>query len=972
MDKWTTLEPVKLHGPNRQSRLPNVNRHTFIGPFPPEVHARILAYLPIPSLPACARVSRAFSRLVRDDRVWKRKYDALGITHFEFDSAIDALESVSGGQSTQSAEAAALVPAEEDDFGDFASAPMDQPLPGAQEPKLMISEYGDFVVAGGSKPAAPFPTVPATSLYAQYLRVHRLLTPLLSALLASPHLVLPTLFPESAAPMSRSIQAKILHLLARFLGPIVQPTLNWPNARRALMATLDRFDGALLSAFDAADGQADEREMKDCAMASWEAWIALDDERIGDEWEMGRTWAEKRGIFYEHGKWDPVANVASTEQLDFSPMDKFMSHVLDAMEKHGALATRVFPPASRVLPSFADRLANDVIGEYITPLLSKARENSTALYLQAAAASFVQAWRLVDVTRKAAGKDDKVITQMQAEDIIFRMFEQHMDEYLDEEIEIAKITFDQICKTWERKLDAQTRSISSTAVATPTTQARFLGSHNPAQVKRTVLTSFTNILLLPVTIVPRVGEQIGSAAVTGFGMLNPQRWSQSSRTDPSGSYRTPVGERDGDGGLLFEIEEEDDRGEKDDDVFGGSQSSKGQDPWALENKRKSEAPSVASRPVSVATTQSQSQSQPQSRSRTSTVTSMTNRSSIMSSSSGPGMSFDELDLLLSLDVALELVHADREALKRCETFKDYPAPYGHRVRETIEELFILMLQAMGERHIAPGFAKAADQMRTYQPAEHAETTSVAPLLQFFELAHIGDTIQSIIQVYFDKELAPFIDKTDFLNAVVREKKRFENALDDAVAGGMNAGTEVLMNQVEHIIISRTGPRVYYPDPGVPLELGPTKGCQEAIACLEMHCKLLKGSTSKEVLEVFYQEIGIRLNAILQKHLKRQIISLEGGFQVIADLNAYHTFITSLKVASIQQDFANLKMLGHVYVVEDAVDLAQIVRDVTRYGGSFRPEDVYEFIQRRSDWKKIEKTVDKTMYNLSFKEDCVIC
>lgn len=59
--------------------------------------------------------------------------------------------------------------------------------------------------------------------------------------------------------------------------------------------------------------------------------------------------------------------------------------------------------------------------------------------------------------------------------------------------------------------------------------------------------------------------------------------------------------------------------------------------------------------------------------------------------------------------------------------------------------------------------------------------------------------------------------------------------------------------------------------------------------------------------------------------------------MIADLNAYHTFIVSLKVPSIQQDFANLKMLGHVYVVEDAVDLAQIVRDVTRYGGSFRPE-----------------------------------
>ena len=36
------------------------------------------------------------------------------------------------------------------------------------------------------------------------------------------------------------------------------------------------------------------------------------------------------------------------------------------------------------------------------------------------------------------------------------------------------------------------------------------------------------------------------------------------------------------------------------------------------------------------------------------------------------------------------------------------------------------------------------------------------------------------------------------------------------------------------------------------------------------------------------------------------------------------------------------------------------------------KDIYEFIQRRADWKKIEKTVDKTMYNLSFKEDCIIC
>jgi len=66
------------------------------------------------------------------------------------------------------------------------------------------------------------------------------------------------------------------------------------------------------------------------------------------------------------------------------------------------------------------------------------------------------------------------------------------------------------------------------------------------------------------------------------------------------------------------------------------------------------------------------------------------------------------------------------------------------------------------------------------------------------------------------------------------------------------------SKVEHIIITLTKAREYYPPEDAPLELKPTSGCTEAIHCLEKHCRLLKGSTSKEVLEVFYQEIGLRL------------------------------------------------------------------------------------------------------------------
>lgn len=101
----------------------------------------------------------------------------------------------------------------------------------------------------------------------------------------------------------------------------------------------------------------------------------------------------------------------------------------------------------------------------------------------------------------------------------------------------------------------------ATNAAAPGT-ARFIGSHNPAALKRTVLASFTDVLLLPVTIVPRtvgaVGMGIGNAAVAGIGMLNPQRWTSQGVgigvTTPGGGYS-----RDFEPEMLFEAGADDDQ-----------------------------------------------------------------------------------------------------------------------------------------------------------------------------------------------------------------------------------------------------------------------------------------------------------------------------------------------------------------------------------------------------------------------------
>jgi recyclin-1 len=91
MDRWTTLEPVKLH----QSSLPSTEKPSkstssrvagsqahqnyaqFVGRLPSELHLLILHFLPIPDIPSYARVNRALSRLSVDERVWERRWSLL-------------------------------------------------------------------------------------------------------------------------------------------------------------------------------------------------------------------------------------------------------------------------------------------------------------------------------------------------------------------------------------------------------------------------------------------------------------------------------------------------------------------------------------------------------------------------------------------------------------------------------------------------------------------------------------------------------------------------------------------------------------------------------------------------------------------------------------------------------------------------------------------------------------------------------
>lgn len=110
--------------------------------------------------------------------------------------------------------------------------------------------------------------------------------------------------------------------------------------------------------------------------------------------------------------------------------------------------------------------------------------------------------------------------------------------------------------------------------------------------------------------------------------------------------------------------------------------------------------------------------------------------------------------------------------------------------------------------------------------------------------------------------------------------------------------------------------------------------------------------------------------MLLKTLKQSIVSIAGGFQVIADLNLYTSFVSSLKVPNVQPYFTALKMAANVFIIDSPKDLGSMARDLDRYEGTLRIEDIMEMVKCRTDWKRIEREVEKEVFG--FKgEDCIV-
>ncbi|KAL8911266.1 MAG: hypothetical protein Q9172_007703 [Xanthocarpia lactea] len=580
----------------------------------------------------------------------------------------------------------------------------------------------------------------------------------------------------------------------------------------------------------------------------------------------------------------------------------FFARLAAGFNEQIALIDRIFPDSTKVAVTFLERVGKEVFPDYLSTLFDEAHQRDLESYLKAVSGTYHQSLYMAKTLRPSKDTSDEFYESVDR--IIANSFELHIELYLKEEFSFFKRKSEAEVGEWERQLSEQDASM----------QSLYMSNVNRQADKRDFLTSFKKVVMMPVNVLPTfpLSSPFGGKSATAKALVNGENLQTASQASSQISTRPAT-------------------------------------PSIVNGTSLSANRSITPMPEPP-------------------TTELAAKAAIMSSR------LEGIRSLFSIEIALNLVHAAKSGIERAAVFYRTQSQFGEDARKQCQLIFVLLLQILGTRHIKAGFDQAVDHLTNYNPKEiqnHGHT-EVKPLVTFLELVNVGDLIQQMLDVFYEQEMVAsrLTDRNDFLDPAVKEKKRFEQMLDERVAAGLNKGIEVLMSEVEFVCATTQKAEDFNPDAAGTMnsdvmDIGPSETAKMVVNIVSSHTKMLVGSTEKNMLDVFNQEVGLRIFTALCKHIKRQRISVAGSIKLISDMNHYFTYIQTLKNQNLLEYFIALRELAQIYLVDpsDAKELATIIADGDRFHGIFRAEEVYEFAERRADWYLIRAKVERAMYGI---------
>ncbi|KAK2590930.1 F-box protein: endocytic membrane traffic, recycling ReCYcling 1 [Conoideocrella luteorostrata] len=610
-------------------------------------------------------------------------------------------------------------------------------------------------------------------------------------------------------------------------------------------------------------------------------------------------------------------NRGAVDEMSLEPSRRFFEVLLAKTNDQAGVIGRIFPNANSVFWDFVDKVREDIIIEYTTPLFDESHERSIASYLKAISGVFEQLMRFfqsLTPPEKSEGEEDDVTSKVK--ELLLKVFEPHLDLYLQEELEYFTKRAETEVSQWEKKLTDEDLSLESF----------YLANVNRSAEKSDFLSSFKKVVMMPVTVLPSF--PMGSPFATAKPTVPPSVAATSSFSAAAANGSTaitsmpPRPETPGASGRASPMP-----GKAPTDELAAKAALMAS---KLEGIKSLCSIEVALNLVHLAKT---------SLGRAAVVIPL-----------GGQVGGEAKEQCASIFVVLLRILGQRHVKSGFETAVNHLSHYNPRDVSDHDQKGVAPLVTFIE---LVNVGDLISQMIDVFYEQQLATPKIADKNDFLDPAGLAkkkfeQMLDESVAAGLNKGIDVLMDEVEYLHSTTQLPADYNP------------------RPVSTISIASTAA---LPGGASEPDIGPTPTAKRIVELVSSHTDMLVGTTDKAMLDVFNGEVGLRLFTAICKHLKRQRVSTDGAIKLIADMNLFAEYIRTLKHQDLVAYFAALRELSQIYLIDQAhaKEMASVIADGDRFGGVFRAEEVYEYAQRRADWYQIRRSVERAMYGM----DCVV-
>ena len=594
-------------------------------------------------------------------------------------------------------------------------------------------------------------------------------------------------------------------------------------------------------------------------------------------------------------------NQAAADSVSMEPSRQFFEVLARKVNEQAAIVERIFPRPGRIFWGFVDKVREDIIMEYTTPLFDETHERSLLSYLKAVSGVFEQAQQFFRTLAPPKGTTETLEDKVR--EMCLKIFEPHLDLYLQEELDCFIRQAESEVGSWEKQLSAQDASAESF----------YMAGFNRQADKKDFLSSFKKVIMMPVTVLP---TSLGLPISSPFGATKPSA--------PASAN-----------GLTLQAN--------------SAQASRPQSPGVLGNSvERKGSPLPDNAPTDELAAKAALMT-----SRLEGIKSLFSIEVALNLVHAAKSSLGRASVFIWLGGQV-----GGEAREQCESiFVNLLRILSSRHVKPGFEKAVDHLSHYNPREVSDHDQKGVAPLVTF-----IELVNVGDLISqmidvFYEQQMAGPKIADRNDFLDPSGLAKKKFEQMLDESVAAGLNKGIDVLMDEV--------EYLCATTQPPTDYNPEPAASEKGAADVADIGPTQTAKRVTDLVSSHTRMLVGSTEKTMLDVFNGEVGLRLFTAVCKHLKRQRISTDGAIKLIADMNLYFGYIRTLKNNDLLAYFKALRELSQIYLIapNHAKEMATIIADGDRFGGIFRAEEVYEFAERRADWYQVRKDVERAMYGL---------